>query len=496
MTARSFYEVGHVLDQRYELRRVIGSGAEGVVYEAWHRYLHRPVALKTILADGGEPALKKRRQRILREARVLSELRHPGIVSVLDAGLTGEGHPYVAMELLEGKTLDGIVAARGRLPVADTLALLLELCETISTAHKRGVLHRDIKPSNVFIIRRPNGDEHTKLLDFGTSRAAPMFDTKLTDDGAIIGTPAYMSPEQLMGMDLDQRTDVYALAALFYECVTGRAVYPGNYGMILRAAYSPEPPPALGIPGLDQGLEAVVAKGLAKDREKRWPSVDAFAQALQHFVAAGTKIKLLQAESPTQRRRFERAPFLAPVGLRGPEGAVDGRCEDISEGGMLFLSRSEAVPGRIYDLRFGAPVSGRVALCRARAQWVRARPGHLGGWAVGLEFVDPPADLRADIALFVRLMKAPEVIEPEPESTTLIPDGTPSPRPVPPAPPTPKPMAAPPPLPVAAQRPVAPQVQFAQTHTKVTMADAPMSRVGGPPAKITLADSPMSRRGH
>ncbi len=483
MTARSFYEVGHVVDQRYELRRVIGSGAEGVVYEAWHRYLHRPVALKTILADGAEPALKKRRQRILREARVLSELRHPGIVSVLDAGLTGEGHPYVAMELLEGKTVDAIIAARGRLPIVDALALVLELCETISTAHKRNVLHRDIKPSNVFVIRRLNGEERTKLLDFGTSRAAPMFDTKLTDDGAIIGTPAYMSPEQLMGMELDQRTDVYALAALFYECVTGRAVYPGNYGMILRAAYSPEPPPALGVPGIDPGLEAVVAKALAKDREKRWPSVDALAAALQHFVPPGTRIRLLQAESPTQRRRFERAPFLAPVSLRGPEGVVDGRCEDISEGGMLFLSRNECTPGRIYQLRFGAPVSGRVAICQAKAQWVRARPGHLGGWAVGLEFVEPPAELRADVALFVRLMKAPEVIEAEPEST-LIPEPAPTPRPVAHAPPLPP-------------RPVAPPVQFAQAHTRVTMADAPMSRGGAPQAKITLADSPMSRRqGH
>lgn len=419
MDARSHFSVGQVVDGRYELRRVIGWGAEGVVFEAHQKYLDRPVALKTIVTEGRETSLAKRRKRLLREAHVLSELRHPGIVTVLDAGATSEGHPYFAMELLDGKTLDAVVAARGKLSAADTLPVLIQLCDTIAFAHKRGVLHRDIKPSNVVIVRQVAGGERTKLLDFGTSKAGQVVDTKLTEDGAIIGTPAYMSPEQLMGAtDLDVRTDVYALGALAYECLTGRCVYPGNYPSVVRAAYSPEPVPPMRVPGVDAGLEAVIVKALAKDRTQRHPTIEAFAEALRPFVQDGAEIHLVQSNAQMGRRRHERAPFIAPVGLRGPEGAVDGRCEDISESGMLFLSRSECVEERVYELRFGAPVSGRVVVCKARARWVRVRAN--GGWAVGLEFVDLPRDAVADVALFVRLMNQPPhiTVETEPDSVS------------------------------------------------------------------------------
>ncbi|CAN5763908.1 hypothetical protein BH09MYX1_BH09MYX1_14920 [soil metagenome] len=423
MAGKSHFEVGQVVDLRYDLRRVIGGGAEGIVFEAFHRFLHRSVALKTIVVDGGEPVRHKRMRRILREARILSELRHPGIVNVLDAGVTTDGHPYVAMELLEGKTVDALVSARGRLPLNDALALTIELCQTVSMAHKRGVIHRDIKPSNVFVVREPGDGERTKLLDFGTSKAAPIIDPKLTEEGSVVGTPAYMSPEQLMATpDLDARTDVYSIGALLYECLTGRSVYPGNYHAVVRAAYSADPVPPMRVPGVDAALDNVVAKALAKDRAHRFNSPDELAAALLPFLADGAKLSLLDTPSDTQRRRHERAPFLAPVSLRAREAdeiSVDGRCEDISESGMLFLSRDECVAERVYEIRFGAPVSGRVTIFQARAQWVRARAQ--GGWAVGLQFIDPPKEIVNDISVFVRLMKQPSVIDLEPESAIATP---------------------------------------------------------------------------
>ena len=232
---------------------------------------------------------------------------------------------------------------------------------------------------------------------------------------SIIGTPAYMSPEQLMSTkDLDARTDVYSVAALVYECLTGRCVHPGNYPALVRAAYSPDPVPPMRVAGVDAALEVVIVKALAKDRDRRYPTIEEFADALRPFTKPDADIRLVASNAENGRRRHQRAPFLAPVGLRGTEGAVDGRCEDISESGMLFLSRSECVAQRIYELRFGAPISGRVVVCKARAQWVRARPN--SGWAVGLEFIDPPREVIADVALFVRLMNQPQQIEVEPDS--------------------------------------------------------------------------------
>lgn len=418
MHAKSHFSVGQVVDGRYELRRVIGWGAEGVVFEAHQRYLNRPVALKTIVTDGGEALIDKRKRRLLRESHVLSELRHPGIVTVLDAAATSGGHPYFAMELLEGKTLEALVAARGKLSVVDTLTVVTELCQTLAFAHGRGVLHRDVKPSNVVIVRQASGGERTKLLDFGTSKATPIVDTKLTDEGAIIGTPAYMSPEQLMSTsDLDGRADVYSVAALAYECLTGRCVHPGNFPALVRASCSPDPVPPMNVEGVDAALEKVIAKALAKDRDRRYATIEEFSDDLRPFTKRGAEIRLVASNAENGRRRHQRAPFLAPVGLRGVEGAVDGRCEDISESGMLFLSRSECVAQRIYELRFGAPISGRVVVCKARAQWVRARPS--GGWAAGLEFIDPPREVIADVALYVRLMNQPRQIESEPESVDV-----------------------------------------------------------------------------
>ena len=419
MTTKPFFEIGQTVERRYELRRVIGTGAEGVVYEAFHRFLRRPVALKTINCIGSPQMLERRRQRIVREARVLSELRHPGIVEVLDAGVTVDNQPYVAMELLQGKTLEALITARERLSVADALAVVLDLCETVAAAHRRGVLHRDIKPSNVFVVRSHGSVERTKLLDFGTSKSQPHEDAKLTEEGAIVGTPAYMSPEQLMAQsDLDPRTDQYSLGALLFECLTGRVVYPGNYPTVLRAVHSQGPVPPMNVPGVPPELESIVAKAIAKDRTQRFACVEDLADALRPFLPAGAKIQLLQARTPNQRRRHERAPFLAPVSLRRPEGALDGRCEDISESGMLLICRQECVADRTYEVRFGAPISGRIATTDARVRWVRARPA--GGFAVGLEFVDPADSLVDDIAHFVRLMSDASPITSETEPSHAL----------------------------------------------------------------------------
>ena len=398
------FALGEVVDGRYELRRLLGRGSDGIVYEAWHRFLGQRVALKVIADDAPEPVLKKRRARLLREARVLSALRHPGVVCALDTGVVS-GEPYLAMELLDGKTLEGLLAARGKLPWQDVVAVLLEVCEALSVAHARGVLHRDLKPANIFLVQGPDG-EHTKLVDFGTSRPVPQDDdVKLTDEGAVIGTPAYMSPEQLMGADdLDGRTDVYALGAIAFECISGRLVYEGNYRAIVRSAFSPNVVPSLrGVaPEIDARLDAIITKALQKERGERYHDVRELATALR-ALSSPSEIKLLKVVQAVTRRRCERAPFISPVHVMLPKGNVDGRCEDISEGGMLFLSRDEIPQGQIGEVRFALPIEGRVATCQAKVAWARVRPGQIL-WAAGLEFVDPPATVTTSIARYVELM--------------------------------------------------------------------------------------------
>ena len=399
------FALGEIVDGRYELRRLLGRGSEGIVYEAWHRFLGQRVALKVIADDAPEAVLKKRRARLLREARVLSALRHPGVVFALDTGVVS-GEPYLAMELLEGKTLEGLLAARGKLPWQDVVAVLIEVCDSLAVAHARGVLHRDLKPANIFLVQGPGGDEHTKLVDFGTSRPVPQDDdVKLTDEGAVIGTPAYMSPEQLMGADdLDGRTDVYALGAIAFECISGRLVYEGNYRAIVRSAFSPNAVPSLRavVPEIDARLDAIITKSLQKERGERYRDVRELAAELR-ALSTSPQIRLLKVVQTVTRRRCERAPFISPVHVMLPKGDVDGRCEDISVGGMLFLSREEVPQGQVGEVRFALPIEGRVGTCQVKVAWARVRPGQVL-WAAGLEFVDPPAVITTSIARYVELM--------------------------------------------------------------------------------------------
>src|SRR6185436_2352458 len=170
------------------------------VFEAEHLFTGRSVAVK--LLNGKHSGNTESRERLLREARALTLARHPNVVSVLDAGKLDDDMPYLVMELIEGRTLAGILAARQRLAVADAVRVAIQLCEALSAIHERGVVHRDIKPSNVFVARDEIGREVVKLFDFGIatlSGAAPgVADKKLTQIGAVIGTPEYMSPEQLI----------------------------------------------------------------------------------------------------------------------------------------------------------------------------------------------------------------------------------------------------------------------------------------------------------
>jgi serine/threonine-protein kinase len=209
----------------YRIIGELGGGGMGKVYRAVHTVLHREVAIKMLrpeLSDRGDAI-----GRFLVEARTTAALRHPGIVEVYDYGHTAAGEAFLVMELLEGETLGTRLANDGRLSVFDAMVLARRIAAPLALAHERGIVHRDLKPDNVFLVRDHEGGSvpQVKLFDFGVATLASPVDSSRTPVGFVLGTPAYMSPEQCRGRQCDHRTDLYALGCILFALLTGDPPY-------------------------------------------------------------------------------------------------------------------------------------------------------------------------------------------------------------------------------------------------------------------------------
>ena len=348
----------------------------------------------------------------------MASVRHPGVVEVLDGGVTVDGTSYVVMEMLEGRTLEGLLSARTKLSVENTAAVALQLCDALAAVHQAGIVHRDVKPSNIVVVRGADGHERVKLVDFGVAKMQQPGDAKLTVAGAIMGTPAYMSPEQLLALDdVDHRSDVYGVGVTMFECLSGAVPYTGNYPQVLREATGEQPPPSVrsAITDLPLPISVVVDRAIAKSRASRFSSVQDLSAAIEAAVPGAGRLTTLlgpaaaprpDLASAVQRRRATRAPYNTPVQLvlRGQQAqTMDGRTEDISEGGMLVLSRDGCTADQRIVVRFALPMEGKVVSAEAHVRWVRASPA-LGVCAVGLEFIDLHPAVRTSIATYVSLM--------------------------------------------------------------------------------------------
>ena len=292
---------GTVVAERFEIERHVTSGGMGAVYRARDLHTGLAVALKVMLPPESTrelPALIDERERFEREARALSELRHPGIVRYVDHGLTSGGEPYLAMEWLEGEDL-GRRLSRAPLRALESVQLACTLASTLAPAHARGVIHRDLKPSNLFL---PGGDlARVRVLDFGVARMEG--DTRAaTRSGTLLGTPGYMAPEQARGdRDVDTRVDVFALGCVLFECLVGRPAFKGEHVMAVLAKILLEESPRLRDhrPDLPEALDVLLASMMAKDREARPRDGAAVARALEELLAAG--VVLAEAQPPMER---------------------------------------------------------------------------------------------------------------------------------------------------------------------------------------------------
>jgi len=268
---------------QYVLKEKLGEGGMGEVYLVQHVLLRRPCALKVIRpVRAGDP---KHLRRFEREVQATATLTHPNTVQVYDYGHTEDGTFYYVMEYLPGSTLEALVQQAGPLPPARAIHFLRQVCGALEEAHARGLTHRDIKPGNVMICERGGIPDVAKLLDFGLVRS-PMTEAggeKLTQDGMVTGTPAYLSPEQADGRnDVDVRSDIYSLGALAYFLLTGQPPFAGRSVMNTLAAHLYEKPEPLSArrPEVPADLEAVVLRCLAKEPEGRFPDVKSLDRAL------------------------------------------------------------------------------------------------------------------------------------------------------------------------------------------------------------------------
>ncbi|HCJ51953.1 MAG: serine/threonine protein kinase [Gallionellales bacterium CG_4_10_14_3_um_filter_54_96] len=261
---------------RYEVLGELGQGAMGVVYKAKDPLIDRQVAIKTINLSLAEDELDEYEGRFYQEAKAAGRLNHPNIVTIYDVGKSGD-IAYIAMEFLQGRELRDIMRDDGNMPVDQVLDIVAQVASGLAYAHEHGIVHRDIKPSNIMVIR----DGHAKITDFGIARMASS--AVRTQTGMVLGSPKYMSPEQVLGKDIDQRSDIFSLGVMLYEMLTGEAPFLGeNVNAIMYQTLNavPKAPSSLNA-GVPEMLNFIVAKALAKERDDRYQNAKDFAADLR-----------------------------------------------------------------------------------------------------------------------------------------------------------------------------------------------------------------------
>ena len=308
---------------KYEIRGELGRGAMGVVYEAYDPLIERVVALKTIRPEalaGAQAA--EILARFKREAQAAGKLAHPNIVSIYEFG-EDQGVWYIAMELVKGRELKEYFEEQQRFKTVDVVRILSQILSGLGYSHKLGVVHRDIKPSNVFIL--PDGS--VKVADFGI---AHVDQSQLTQVGSVLGTPAYMSPEQILGLPVDGRSDLFSVGVMLYQFLTGERPFTGNATVTMRKVLEEDPlPPSRFNTQIPGAMDGVVRRALAKKADERFQSAAEFAQALVDAAAApadagGETTMIPAGAAPAQRASASTTatPAAAPRRSQAPAIAV------------------------------------------------------------------------------------------------------------------------------------------------------------------------------
>jgi serine/threonine-protein kinase len=360
--------IGELIGGKYRISRFLAEGGMGVVYEAQHAIVKRRFAVKFL-----RPDFARRRDslgRFQREAETAGSLESEHIASVVDFGITNSGSAYIVMEYLVGESLASLLGREGRLPFHRAADLCMQACHGAETAHAAGIVHRDLKPHNVFMCRRDDDTDLLKILDFGIAKLDLIKNDQVsTQTGTVLGTPAYMSPEQARGdRSIDLRTDVYSLGAILFEMLSGKLPHPGESRNAVLYHISTRPAVSLATvaPELPQALVDVVGRALASSSGVRQRSAKAFAADLARFAK-----REVWPEPPS----LNPAPFPA-ASLSSLEEAAT------AEPPVAHRVPQAMVPNRVGRRRMfarAAMLSGVIALVAAAgllsSRWLRTAPG-------------------------------------------------------------------------------------------------------------------------
>ncbi|MFH1436016.1 MAG: protein kinase [Pseudomonadota bacterium] len=318
---------GDIIDERYLVKNIMAEGGMGAVYAGVHMKLGRNVAIKILKTKHLED--EEQTARFLQEAQAAAELHHRNIVDVIDIGTLKDEAPYFVMELLVGESLRDRM--RSHLPMAprEIGYIVKQTLAGLAAAHSRGIIHRDIKPSNIFISREIDGREIIKILDFGISKLAKNLEDpesqELTEDGTVLGTPLYMSPEQAAGKKerVDQRTDIYACGVILYKALTGVHPYKGrNYNEIMHSIFtSKHAAPSSLNPQITPEMERVINKAMSKEPEGRFRDADEFIKEMTAFMVetthSGLVLPRVQRSEASETPPSLSSPSMTPPSARG-----------------------------------------------------------------------------------------------------------------------------------------------------------------------------------
>ena len=299
---------------KYEIRGVLGRGAMGVVYDGWDPLIHRRVAIKTIrLPDTGDEEAAEGFARFRREAQAAGRLTHPNIVGVFDYAETDE-LAFIVMEFVEGRSLKEVLDANERMAAPEVMRLMGDVLAGLAYSHGRGVVHRDIKPANIMLT----AEDQAKIADFGIARIEA---SSMTQAGTVMGTPAYMSPEQFMGQTVDRRTDIYSCGVMLYQLLTGERPFEGSMTSIMHKAMTTTPPrPSELAVTAPPALDTVVAKAMARRPEDRFDTAADFAKALRAppvlATDAGDGDGTVVLPRPVRAAAVQAVPAPAPARTR------------------------------------------------------------------------------------------------------------------------------------------------------------------------------------
>ncbi len=302
--------IGRVIDGRYKVLERLAAGGMGVVYRVEHQRMGKIAAMKVLHRDLASD--REVMKRFRREAEAVSKLTHPNTVQTFDFG-TADGAMYLVMEYVRGEDLGTILRREGPMPFSRAAPIFMQVCDALGEAHELGIIHRDVKPENILVTHGKDGHDHAKVLDFGLAKLSlPGDGADVSSRGEIVGTPFYMSPEQIRGDELDPRTDIYALGGVIYRVLTGEPPFKAQSPVgVLTRHLTDELVPATALRSdLPPRVDEILGRALAKDRADRYPTVDALRRELVSALAE------ISAPRPTVGDRVLPRPSAAQRRLK------------------------------------------------------------------------------------------------------------------------------------------------------------------------------------